>query len=172
MECQQNSSQESEIRELGKKVELHQPFFLTCFIFIALELPDFCPVNIDKQFKTYQKMEQSLNEIFAAKNEMVRKGQIVEATEKYFASNAKTIDFDGTVTNDKSEMVQKMHGFAGAIAKVNGISLHNASLNGNVSFAEFTFDFDMKDGSNILWHEILRTVWQNGQIVEEQYFKA
>jgi len=117
-------------------------------------------------------MEQSLNEIFSAKNEMVKKGQIVEATEKYFASNAKTIDFDGTITNDKSEMLTKMQGFAGAIAKVNGVTLHHRSVNGDVSFAEFTFDFDMKDGSKILWHEILRTVWQNGQIVEEQYFKA
>lgn len=103
---------------------------------------------------------------------MVRKGQIVEATEKYFASTAKTIDFDGTVTNDKSAMVTKMQGFANAIAKVNSITLHHAALSGDVSYAEFTFDFDMKDGSKILWHEILRTVWQNGQIVEEQYFKA
>lgn len=117
-------------------------------------------------------MEQSLNEIFSAKNELVKKGQIVEATEKFFAPNAKTIDFDGTVTKSKSEMLTKMQGFASAIAKVNGITLHHASLSGNVSFAEFTFDFDMKDGSKILWHEILRTIWQNGQIVEEQYFKS
>jgi hypothetical protein len=117
-------------------------------------------------------MEQSLNEIFSAKNEMVRQGLIVEATEKYFAPHAKTIDFDGTVTHNKSEMVAKMQGFAGAIAHVNGIQLHHASVNGDTSFAEFTFDFDMKDGSKVLWHEILRTLWKNGQIVEEQYFKA
>lgn len=53
-------------------------------------------------------MEHSLNEIFSAKNEMVKKGEIVEATEKFFASHAKTIDFDGTITNEKSEMVVKM----------------------------------------------------------------
>lgn len=117
-------------------------------------------------------MEQSLIEILSAKNEMVKKGQIVEATEKYFAPTARTIDFDGTVTNGKSEMLTKMQGFAGAIAKVNGIDLHHTSLNGDVSFAEFTFDFDMKDGSKVLWHEILRTVWKNGQVVEEQYFKS
>lgn len=117
-------------------------------------------------------MENSLNEIFSAKNEMVKNGQIVEATEKYFALSAKTIDFDGTVTNGKAEMVQKMQGFAGAIAKVNGITLHHALLSENVSFAEFTFDFEMKDGSKTLWHEILRTIWENGLIVEEQYFKA
>lgn len=117
-------------------------------------------------------MEQSLTEIFSAKNEMVKNGQIVEATEKYFATNARTIDFDGTVTYNKSEMLTKMKGFANAIANVNGITLHHTALCGDVSFAEFTFDFDMKDGSKVLWHEILRTAWQNGQIVEEQYFKS
>lgn len=117
-------------------------------------------------------MEQSLIEIFSSKNEMVKKGQIVEATEKYFAPNVRTSDFDGTLTKDKSEMLSKMKGFAGAIAKVNNITLHNTSLSNDVSFAEFTFDFDMADGSHILWHEIIRSVWQNGKVVEEQYFKA
>lgn len=117
-------------------------------------------------------MEQNLTAIVAAKNAMVLKGQIVEATEKYFAEDVATTDFDGTVTSGKAAMVSKMQGFAGAIAKVKGITLHRVADNGEVSFSEFTFDFDMKDGSKVLWHEILRTVWRNGEVVEEQYFKA
>lgn len=117
-------------------------------------------------------MEQNLNDLFTVKTEMVKKGQIVEATEKFFALNAKTIDFDGTITHNKAEMVAKMQGFAGAIAAVNGITLHHTAVGNNVTFAEFTFDFDMADGSKILWHEIIRTVWLDGLIIEEQYFKA
>ena len=117
-------------------------------------------------------MEKNLNELFAAKNEMVKQGQIIEACEKYFATNAKTIDFDGTITHTRAELVEKMKGFTGAIKNVNGITLQHAVINGNVSFAEFTFDFLMADGSNILWHEILRSVWENGEIVEEEYFKG
>ena len=117
-------------------------------------------------------MNTTLNELFSLKNEMVKNGQIVEATDRFFSPKAKTTDFDGTITNNKQQMLDKMNGFANAIAKVNRIELHNTSLNGNVSFAEFTFDFDMKDGSKILWHEILRTVWEDGQIVDEQYFKS
>lgn len=116
-------------------------------------------------------MEQ-LQELFSAKNEMVKLGQIVEATERFFADGAKTLDFDGTATSNKAEMISKMQGFAGAIAAVNGITLHHSALSGNTSFAEFTFDFDMKDGSKILWHEIIRSVWADGKIVEEQYFKG
>ena len=111
-------------------------------------------------------------DLMVEKNAMILKGQIVEATELFFADTATTVDFDGTVTSNKSEMVKKMEGFAGAIAKVNEITLHHASANDSVSFAEFTFHFDMKDGSQVLWHEILRTVWEDGKIVSEQYFKG
>jgi hypothetical protein len=117
-------------------------------------------------------MTQNLDEIFLAKNEMVKNGQIVEAVEQYFASKATTVDFDGSVTKNKTELVDKMKGFTGAIAKVNGITQHHVALSGNTSFTEYTFDFDMKDGSKVLWHEIIRAVWENGEIVEEQYFKA
>ncbi len=117
-------------------------------------------------------MNQNLNEIFLAKNEMVKNGQIVEAVEKYFALSATTADFDGSVTKNKAELVDKMKGFTGAIAKVNGITQHHAALTGNVSFTEYTFDFDMQDGSKILWHEIIRSVWADGLIISEEYFKG
>jgi hypothetical protein len=119
-----------------------------------------------------QTMENNLQAIFAEKNAMVKQGQVVEATDKFFADNATTSDHTGAKTKNKAEMMEKMHGFAGSIKAVNGITLHNEALNGNVSFAEFTFDFDMQDGSKVLWHEILRTVWQDGLIVDEQYFTA
>jgi len=117
-------------------------------------------------------MEKNLNDLFSAKNEMVKAGNIVAACEEYFAENAKTNDFDGSVTQTKAELVEKMKGFTGAIKAVNGITLHHASITGNASFAEYTFDFEMADGSKILWHEIIRSVWENGKIVEEEYFKG
>jgi len=111
-------------------------------------------------------------ELFEKKNVMVLKGQIVDAVHKYFAPNAKTIDFDGTITHSKAELVSKMEGFTGAIAEVVGISQHHAAFENHVGYVEYTFHFKMKDGSVVLWHEILRSVWENDLIVEEQYFKG
>ena len=108
----------------------------------------------------------------AAKNALVVQGKIVEATEQFFAENAQTQDFDGTVTSGKSEMLEKMTGFAGAIAQVKAIELKQVAHHQNVSFAEFIFNFIMKDDSEIYWHEIIRSVWEDGAIVQEQYFKA
>ena len=78
-----------------------------------------------------------------------------------------------TSLKSKAEMLEKMAGFAGAIAKVNGITHHRSILDGHVSASEFTFDFDMQDGSKIYWHEIIRRVWNDeGQVIQEEYFNA
>lgn len=113
-----------------------------------------------------------LNEIVGQLNEKVLKGEILDAVKTYFAENSDTTDFDGTVVTGKAAHIAKMEGFLGSIAKVNGIKLHHSATEGNVSFSEYTFDFDMKDNSKIYWHEVIRRVWENDLIVAEQYFQG
>ena len=104
---------------------------------------------------------------------LVTKGAIVEAVQTYFADDANTSDYGNVTTTGKSQMVEKMEGFTGAIAAVNGITHHRTLVDDNVSASEFTFDFDMKDGSKILWHEIIRRIWNaDGKVTQEEYFQA
>jgi hypothetical protein len=117
-------------------------------------------------------MEKNLRELLNAKNELVTKGEILDAADKFFAATIRTIDFDGTVTEGKQSTTEKLQSFVGSIQKVNEITLHRAAAGDGVTFAEFTFSFEMKDGSKIYWHEIIRSNWTNGQITEEQYFKG
>ena len=104
---------------------------------------------------------------------LVSQGAIVAAVKEFFADNAQTSDYGKATTNGKAEMVAKMEGFAGAIAAVNGITYHGAIVDENRSASEFTFDFDMKDGSKIYWHEIIQREWNDqGQVTREAYFNA
>ncbi len=104
---------------------------------------------------------------------IVAQGAIVDAVKEFFADDANTSDYGDSKTHGKSEMIAKMEGFAGAIAKVNGITHHNSIVDGNQSASEFTFDFDMKDGSKILWHEIIKRTWNaDGKVTKEEYFNA
>jgi len=104
---------------------------------------------------------------------MVSKGAIVDAVKTYFADTANTSDYNNVTTSGKNQMVEKMEGFVGAIANVNGITHHRTIADNNISASEFTFDFDMKDGSKILWHEIIRRVWnEEGKVTAEEYFQA
>ena len=105
---------------------------------------------------------------------VVLTGAVVDAVKQFFAEDATTSDHgQGGTTSDKAAMIAKMEGFAGSIAAVNGITLHHSIVEGNVSASEFTFDFDMKDGSKIYWHEIIRRIWNDeGKVVQEEYFNA
>lgn len=115
----------------------------------------------------------SLKETVTKMDEIVQQGAIVDAVKEFFAEEAKTSDYGKVATYNKQDMVDKMEGFASAIAKVNGITLHHSIVDGNVSASEFTFDFDMKDGSKIYWHEIIRRIWNaDGKVTKEEYFNA
>ncbi len=104
---------------------------------------------------------------------VVSTGAIVDAVKEFFAEEVNTSDYGNGGTAGKAEMIAKMEGFAGAIAKVNGITHHHSIVDGNVSASEFTFDFDMKDGSKIYWHEIIRRIWNDeGKVIQEEYFNA
>ncbi len=102
---------------------------------------------------------------------MVLKGEIPQAVDKFFADNAQTKDVDGGTTSTKQEAIDKLTGFVGSIAAVKEITLLHSAATGNVSMSEFLFNFDMKDGSEIKWHEVIRRVWENDKVVDEQYFQ-
>ncbi|MDN3507365.1 MAG: hypothetical protein P0S94_00425 [Simkaniaceae bacterium] len=105
-------------------------------------------------------------------DELVSKGEIVAAIQQFFSDQANTSDYGEVKTDTKAQMVEKIEGFLGAIATVNGITHHHTIASGNLSASEFTFDFDMKDGSKIYWHEIIKRVWDNGKVIREEYFNA
>ncbi len=106
-------------------------------------------------------------------DEMVARGEIIGAIKQFFDKDASTFDYGYVTTLGKVQMIEKMEGFLGAIAKVNGITHHYTIVDGNISASEFTFDFDMKDGTNIYWHEIIRRIWNNdGKVVNEEFFDA
>ncbi len=104
---------------------------------------------------------------------LVSKGAIVEAVSTFFADSASTSDYGDVTTGNKSEMIKKMEGYTSSIAKVNSITHHRTTVDENSSASEFTFDFDMKDGSKIFWHEIISRQWNDpGQVTQEEYFLA
>lgn len=52
------------------------------------------------------------------------------------------------------------------------IKLALNTVGGNTTMSEFTFDFDMKDGSKIYWHEIIHRSREDGKVTAEQYFNS
>jgi len=117
-------------------------------------------------------MEKNLQELVEDMNEMVSNGHLTKAAEMYFAPTIKTIEFDGRVTEGKGAVMKKLNEFVNSIQRVKQIKLLRSASNDTASFSEYILDFDMKDGSNVYLHEIVRSLWENGQVIEERYFKG
>lgn len=117
-------------------------------------------------------MENNLQNLVKELNSMILAGQLVDAAEKFYAPTVNTIEYDGSVTEGKPAMMKKLADFVGSIQKVKKIELLRSVAGGNASFSEYILDFDMKDGSNVYLHEIIRALWEDGKIVEERYFKG
>ncbi len=116
--------------------------------------------------------EHSILALSTAQNEMVKQGRFLEAINTFFAQDCRSIDFDSSVTTDLVAKTKRAVAITEAIKNINAITLHHTAVSGNIAFAEFTFDFAMKDGSKIYWHEVIRTIWKDGKVIEEQYFKS
>lgn len=112
-----------------------------------------------------------LTKLVAEMDDMVKQGQILEAVDKYFAPVIQTKNHNGMETTDKKQVQEKLQGFLGGIQKVNGITLHSNAVGNDATMSEYTFDFDMKDGSKVYWHEVIRRIWKDDKVINEQYFK-
>jgi hypothetical protein len=119
-----------------------------------------------------EKMEKNLQELVNVMNGMVSNGQLIDAAERFYAPTVKTIEYDSSVTDGKPAAMKKLKDFVDSIKKVKQIELLRSVSDDDVSFSEYILDFDMKDGSNVYLHEIIRSLWENGQVVEERYFKG
>lgn len=117
-------------------------------------------------------MEKNLQKLVNALNDMVSSGQLVDAADKFYAPIVKTIEYDGSITEGKPAAMKKLNDFVESIQKIKKIELLQSVAGDNTSFSEFILDFDMKDGSNVYLHEIIRSLWENGQVIEERYFKG
>ena len=117
-------------------------------------------------------MEKNLQELVKTMNEMVSNGQLIDAAEKFYAPTVRTIEYDGSVTEGKPAAMKKLTDFVNTIQQVKQIELRRWVSDDQASLSEYIVDLDMKDGSNVYLHEIIRSLWENGQVVEERYFKG
>lgn len=115
-------------------------------------------------------MERNLQKLVDAMNDMVTKGQLTEAAEMFYAPNIKTIESDGTITEGKQAAMKKLKDFLNSVENVKQTELRRSMSNGDASFSEYVLHFEMKDGSDYYLHEVIRSLWEKGQVVEEKYF--
>jgi predicted flap endonuclease-1-like 5' DNA nuclease len=99
----------------------------------------------------------------------VLRGDIIGAFEAFAADNCVTHSAPDDITRSKSEKLEGLRWFLANIASINNIERPAFKVEGNESHSEFVFDFTNQQGEQLLYNEVIRRVWSDGRLVEEQY---
>jgi predicted flap endonuclease-1-like 5' DNA nuclease len=111
-----------------------------------------------------------LKKLTEAIDTQVVAGNITAAFEQFAAENCITHSNPQDITHSKGQKTEALRWFFSNIERINGIQRHAvAFVNENEAKSQFTFDFTNKQGHALVYNEVIRRVWSNGQLVEEQY---
>ncbi len=103
---------------------------------------------------------------------LIAKGEMVEATDKFYADNCVFQEGNKAPrTGGKEGHKEYLSGFFKTVTKVNGLTLHSQTVGDGVSMSEWTFDIATSNGP-VLWNEVLRRRWENGKVVSERLYTA
>lgn len=114
----------------------------------------------------------SLSKLDQGLNQMMLAGDILGGLDRFYADDATFQEGNGELTRGKQVHRKKLEKFFDSLEKFNGATLHSAAVGENVTMTEWTFDMDQKDGTHILWNEVLVRTWRDGKIVGERYYTA
>jgi len=106
-------------------------------------------------------------------NALILSGRALEGLEKYYAEDAVMQENLDPTTSGKDANRRRETAFFESVGRVREVTLHSAATNGSVSFSEWTFDLDLKDGSRLTLRQVAARRWRDGRIVHERfYYKA
>lgn len=114
----------------------------------------------------------SLNSKLTALDKLVQKGDFVDAVNQYFGDNVVAHYGKSDVVEGKASKIRGLEYFMEVVDTVNEITLHDSATNGTETFSLYTFDFTQKGGHQLAWYEVIRRVWKDDMVVEEEYMVA
>lgn len=111
-----------------------------------------------------------LKKLVEAIDAQVLSGDIAGAFDTFAADNCITHSTPDDITHSKNQKSEALHWFFSNIASVNKIERPAYTLVGkNETHSQFLFDFTNKQGQSLVYNEVIRRVWADGKLVEEQY---
>ncbi len=112
-----------------------------------------------------------INQLETRLNATIASGKVLEALDEFFADDC--IFQEGTAKPrvGKKNNREFLSGFLKSLKAFNFAKLHAQSVNGDVSFSEWTFDMVGPEGP-IVWNEVFKRQWRNGKVISERYYNA
>ncbi|MFC0774012.1 SnoaL-like domain-containing protein [Terrimonas alba] len=104
--------------------------------------------------------------------EMLKKGEIAEAQEKYFADDVQTQEANGPVISGKANAKAALAAFQAAnnVTGFIAYEVGNAAVNGNHSFYNVALVLQVNGKDIARIEQVASTTWKDGKIINERYY--
>lgn len=111
----------------------------------------------------------NITSLVEALDKQVLEGDIIGAFANFAADDCVTYSNSNHKTTNKTQKLETLAWFFAGIEKTVKIERQGVQVNGEESRSQFTFEFTGKSGEPIAYSEVIRRVWKDGKLIEEQY---
>ncbi len=115
---------------------------------------------------------QALKALIEDLDRMVLAGNILGVVDRYFADDVVSQEGNAPPVRGKAANRARLEAFLSSLRAFNGATLHSYGVGDDVTLSEYTFDLVAEDGTSLIWNEVIRRRWANGQVVDERYYTA
>ena len=104
--------------------------------------------------------------------EMLKKGEIAEAQEKYFADDVTTQEGNGPLVSGKVNAKAALAAFQAAnnVTGFIAYEVGNMAVNGSHSFYNVALVLQVNGKDEARIEQVVSTSWKDGKIVKERYY--
>jgi hypothetical protein len=103
-------------------------------------------------------------------NDMILRGQPLEAFEKYYADDVVMQENSEEPRVGKDTNRRYEEKFFGSMKEFHGAELRASAVGDGVSFSEWTFDVTFQDGNRVKIEQALRRTWNGKKVTRERFY--
>lgn len=113
---------------------------------------------------------QALKTLVEDLDRMVLAGDMLGAVDRYFADEVVTQEGNAPPVRGKAANRVRLEAFLSSLRAFNGATLHGYGVGEDTTFSECTFDLVAENGTPLIWIEVIRRRWEDGQVIDERYY--
>jgi len=102
-------------------------------------------------------------------NQLILAGQALEAFERFYAEDIVMQENTAPPVLGKARNREREQAFFGSIAAAK-IQLLGSAVGDDVTYSEWIYELDFKDGRRICMTEVSARRWQGGLVVHERFY--
>ena len=119
-----------------------------------------------------ESVQTPIAKLDAELNQMILEGNLIEAFEKFYASECVMQDQGFEPWVGKELNLEREKDFVSKITDFRAGELKDVAVGDNVSFSTWHFDYTHQEWGDVKYDQVAVRHWEDGKIVKERFYKG